>query len=1226
MQPANRRTMQPRIEPARSAAAPAAGAIPGTRRVVLTLLLAALLPGSSAYARALDPLAGAPSSADGLIAGGASGAAAPLAGFVYGGPPTPFIDLGGLTPCECRQPSVMATTVEEGRSRLGCRQLKLVQHWLNAMVAEPRYRAKRTYLGDPEEGTLDLSGPENVERRQQYFFGEFWSTFAANSVPQEDAIKDFDGDLRDAFPRMTAVLIASTHPVDRDDAFAGDQWWWELPEPYRSIDDLDERAAVMRQDVNEWIQKSGLWIYADAGTDSGGLVLSAPEGDFDFILSRLIAFMYRFKDHPELVDDVSMEVLIRKSWPEKQDTKVANTAWTPTNVPFSGQEYELELTYNPSLTVFLAETENHVLMTLVHYFLMNQWIANGFRGTPDDPGNGAIDDPDAWFSATKGPLYDKVRDVLARVVHQGMFEENATPYQHYSFHALLTFSTFAEDPIIAAEAKNAVLFLVTRFAFQSLDGRRWAPMRRNCAYADSLDLYGGVALAVGALSGAYKWNDSPYGYRLTAADSGACFDEAAVSDCASCFWHTYTWKSDLGPDYDPDDGPQPDDSAGENVTFDSTELANDLPDTGTGLAIALDAAFSRFVIPATVHGFLIRKHDGYLARMTSQYDRDHYPIGLVPPVFPSYFSGDEAIDGKTDNERTPELYFAGNGFLNVAGGIYNTLYESALGGEGTAYNIPANPFPPITSTCTDKNPAVEQYDNLSRPYTVLSQVPQATEPFTDRSYYRPYLLHGGLERVRPEQPLMRGFGERWYKSANVATYKNFSYGYRTGLGPDVLAEWEITTPLDLCLWVPTVYEKLDMEFPHDLPDEWLQSKAVPKTSFSIGMAAFRVYDTCEWHEQRGQTGYYLVTARVRKKSLDPWSRKVSRGFWEAVPCDGPYGSLAEVASAVKHLNKKEWFPSKYLLDADKHYQYRLATTREYVRLSQYYGAQFLNCGIADPTNEGRTQGIIQIKDADGNDIPMADVFLRFMSNGLMNELPLIDVKAVDEGYDFILGQNGQYRYYACARDGWLAVDDFVDGTYLFVDSRRGPGLSDDPEHPTPYWEEGVFTDATPWGVACGYGGEGTWNPAPPDNGKPTDCAYPELCPADPHDPGPGDPGGNPPGGGHPGDGEHPDLFPRTACVKHDPFGVPHQLNVDVRNAGPGAAGASTTRVEFADGTVHLVPTPALAVGAMHQFGIALPDACLGAAGSCAFTVVADSADVLDETDEANNEREDVCAS
>jgi len=90
-------------------------------------------------------------------------------------------------------------------------------------------------------------------------------------------------------------------------------------------------------------------------------------------------------------------------------------------------------------------------------------------------------------------------------------------------------------------AQNALHFLATKFAFQSLDGRRYTPMRRNCEYAEDLVMYNRDALAfsLGVLSGAYKWNDSPYGLRKSLADAGACF-----SGKPDCHWHQYTWKND----------------------------------------------------------------------------------------------------------------------------------------------------------------------------------------------------------------------------------------------------------------------------------------------------------------------------------------------------------------------------------------------------------------------------------------------------------------------------------------------------------------------------------------------------------------------------------------------------------------------------------------------------------------------------------------------------------
>jgi hypothetical protein len=111
------------------------------------------------------------------------------------------------------------------------------------------------------------TGWPRVRRDRRY-----WSTHVRNnSAPDQScehdctsaAIAGFDDDLRQAFERLAAVLIASTHPLDVEE---GDDGWWELPAVYAEIEDSFERAQVMRDDVNGWIQAAGIWVYANTGT------------------------------------------------------------------------------------------------------------------------------------------------------------------------------------------------------------------------------------------------------------------------------------------------------------------------------------------------------------------------------------------------------------------------------------------------------------------------------------------------------------------------------------------------------------------------------------------------------------------------------------------------------------------------------------------------------------------------------------------------------------------------------------------------------------------------------------------------------------------------------------------------------------------------------------------------------------------------------------------------
>jgi hypothetical protein len=969
----------------------------------------------------------------------------------------PMIDLGGLSPADCRRPSRMPAGVDEANALLPCRQLKIVQHHLSSLLREESFRA------EPQEiGQDDLPDLADGDRRRQLFFGPYWSTY--QGVTEEERERAFDDDLRRAFPRLMAVLVASTHPTDIDDG--GDDWWWELPAIYQQERDLAARARMMRDDVNRWIQQAGIHLYRNVGT-SDKIDEGISEGDMDFPLIELVSFLHQFRDRPDLLDDDSVWTLLHKSWPEQSFNWLVEAGWMKTNIPVSGQDFDEALWFGDHFATddySFAETENHVLMTLAHFYLINQWVTNDYRGNlvgdraPVPPAGWTAED---WWAVDGDELVQIIRDVAARPVHSGMFEDNARPYQQSSFRALLALASFAEDETIRTEAENALHFLATTFTFQSLDGRRWTPMRRNCEYAGRLEMYvsDGLSAAIGVLSGAYKWNDSPYGLKHTYPFNY----DGCLSD-PDCHWRTYSFKSDV----------ERDDTLSDRIPTDSRELEDDVVLDLFPQGHALYAAFSPYRLPRALHGFLIDKHHGFFARMMPKYDRRHYGFDTDDLVFPEYFDGDEAFDsGLYNNEKTPAFYFVTNEFANVSGGLYNPFY----GYTENSYIIPNNPSGP---RCTEDNKWISDYDNLSRPYVVLPQVATATDEITGAVlFYQPRGLESdyNIDAAALTLPMMRGDTEQWFKSANIATYKNFSYGYRV-------------RDTGVSLWA-----RLGGEFPHDIPEEWSHE---PTAEFAIGSARFIIHDLREFMEARGQAGYYLITARVRKYLVEFWSTRVARGFWEVVP-GSMFRSLDEVADAVRSLNGPGNFELGYGA-FDKDFDYRMVTTRETLRLDQRYGSIFKNLVTTD---EGDVQGLIGVQDADGNGVDLEDVFTEIMKESHTNTLPLIDVKAVKEDFNFDRARSGALVYYACARDGWICVNNREDGSYLWVDSRRGTGFSDNP-----YWEHGTF-DGSPgqWGCSCASGGGG-WTPGPPDNGIPDDCSDPRGCdghdpvpPRDPRDPG-----------------------------------------------------------------------------------------------------------------------------
>jgi hypothetical protein len=301
-----------------------------------------------------------------------------------------------------------------------------------------------------------------------------------------------------------------------------------------------------------------------------------------------------------------------------------------------------------SLPWLQPETENHVLMILTWNYLATQWIMN-----QDAFGRGenrlfqmSIVGKSLYQSILPG-MNDLLLQVVGRVVHNGLFETNARPYQHYSLLALFTLANYAGatgsgNNLIRQGARNAFNYLATKFAFQSLNGKRSAPRRRNREQKKSMGFYSHdeVPLMFGMLSGAYEFRD--------------CYNSM------SCM---FNWKKLKG-------------------------------------SKALWMAFSDYELPRPIHAFMLKKPTPFYARMQARYTDRHYPMGNAFPfprdqVRPKYFNSiGEPIIFKGKFRGSPELYFGTNEFLLSAGGMYRAYYWGS--GNLKNYRFHARPTMLIT--------------------------------------------------------------------------------------------------------------------------------------------------------------------------------------------------------------------------------------------------------------------------------------------------------------------------------------------------------------------------------------------------------------------------------------------------------------------------------------------------------------------------------------------------
>jgi hypothetical protein len=145
-------------------------------------------------------------------------------------------------------------------------------------------------------------------------------------------------------------------------------------------------------------------------------------------------------------------------------------------------------------------------MALSSVYITNQWIYNNPR---KDVRLTQYPFTNREYFKSSAGFEDKLLQTMGRIVHSDYFETNVPPYQTFTFHSLFSLYTFADNTTIRAAAKNAIDFTLTKFAFQSFEGQRLAPQRRQSEHRDSMSMYAndGVTFMMGMLSGYYSWND-----------------------------------------------------------------------------------------------------------------------------------------------------------------------------------------------------------------------------------------------------------------------------------------------------------------------------------------------------------------------------------------------------------------------------------------------------------------------------------------------------------------------------------------------------------------------------------------------------------------------------------------------------------------------------------------------------------------------------------------------
>lgn len=1028
-----------------------------------------------------------------------------------------FVLPGPIAPSACRLPTsaIIPLGAEAGR---WCRQMKQVQAWLNLLLDS------RTLFAP--------AGVSDTDRRES-FFGD-----AADG-----------DDVGRQLTRVAAVLLASDCPIDSQDYELGiafvhddntlpgvcgvpvgtavpvDEWLWELPHAYADEPNIQKRAKMMREDAAEWLLAVGIPKFEL----SPGSIAA-----YDEKMIKILKMTYMIASSPERFDGLAVgtvTLLLERLILQKFDRTTYDPPqyhidddWVLTKVPMSGQDFDEYMEEENNIAgapMVSPETENHVLNALIYHYLINQLITvdNENYLSPDQYLGDLVWAGDAieWFEYAGTDLEDLLVEVVSRVMYNGMFETNANPYQRISIEALLMLSNYALEDRVRNAAINALHYLATKNAFQTLGGQSYAPRRRSCDQAWRQTLVTGVDRMFAVLSGHFKWNDSPYGFRgvadelatnvdacLAAADPDACFANFSwpTTSCESdpdCHWQWYTWKRSQmlttnAAKYTHEGGGIP---SGQG----SDVLASYLSGFSRHDAqAAFWAAFSNYVTPEAVRSFSANKRHGYWARAMARYHLGHYypkvkwyqwlgeALATHQPA--QYFDAiGEPYSNGTRVQRTPELWFAGPDFMNVSGGMFNSYYGDT---EESRYYAPAHQISQVV-TCSgedqwnnyvddyskngdfhqifgDSDMGMQDFDAFARPTALLFGTPSINTG-TGIAYVPYGLSSFPYEVAKSYMPMMVGNERAPWRSVNVGTYKNFSYGYLQHCNPTdstgcdyKYGEWALS-----------------------LPDYGVTPHTFSLDGNSDIPVRFAVYDLRNALETQGLSPAWLVTGKVWKKRSYRYSMgRFARSFWEVVPGDW-YDNAQEIEDLINETHSAADFPEgTWPENINKEFRYRLLSTRETMHMAPQLGAVW---PAAWYKFDLRVQGITRIEKAGGGWLDRATYYINLWDSNVMNHLPLLDVKAVDEHYRYLTMtvDNEEYpRYYTCAQDGWMCVNSFhPDDTtatrhYLWVDSRPKNGQW------APYWEAGTYSPTETWACGCGTGGP--WTPGPPATAVPVESS------------------------------------------------------------------------------------------------------------------------------------------
>jgi hypothetical protein len=530
-----------------------------------------------------------------------------------------------------------------------------------------------------------------------------------------------------------------------------------------------------------------------------------------------------------------------------------------------------------------VETENHVLMIYTWNYLVSTWVI--WHAMHDHASPWVVD----WYHEGMTWLhqgdnmhrfYDNILQALGRVVHGGLFEVNARPYQEYTLLAILTLAIYADpfsaeppadsedwsngyqaDPMVEwyskrvrQAARNALHYLAAKFAFQSLHAKRPSPFRRKHKYRKQSNFYQSnrAPFLFGLLSGAHE------------------YDACTVDDPILCPLFNYPYlggKSKL-----------------------------------TWVALARRAAREDpgrdgYELPRAIQGHYFDQRP-YFARFQPRSSRGQYERMTKDRI--PYFDSHTEVNLPGEFRGFPELYFGTGDLMLAAGGMFNRFYN------------------PETLT-TEKD-----YQNQARPIMLM---PRGDYGYPGRKHpdlpeaMRWFDLYDASSK---DVLVMRGRRDKWWQSeCNVWVYKSFAYGYNydPAVEGDHAEKW--------AQYYPGWWEQQ--------PSRFVKIEQAKFRIFQFGPGAL-------WTGpgQQQSEPYYVIISWVgkdgRNNILKRWHYNYRRGFMEVVP-GRLYANLDELEAELRAWHQPGF---EYLTggdhEDDKRWKYVTMTSHERLTLDPKMGA------------------------------------------------------------------------------------------------------------------------------------------------------------------------------------------------------------------------------------------------------------------------------------------------